>query len=112
MRCYHPLLLDLPRAARSDRIAPADRDSDISTMEQYPPGSNYHHPLSEPILAEPSDPGRPAPNADRLPDRLDRRTAHDPFPAAWNLLKPAIRRKQSRHSHNRRAVSPAWRAMD
>jgi hypothetical protein len=41
-------------AALSDQIAPADRDADISAVEQNPPGSNCHHPLTEPILPSPN----------------------------------------------------------
>ena len=40
---------------------------------------------ADPHLAQPPSPGRAAPDTDRLPDRLDRRTLHDPQPGAPRL---------------------------
>jgi hypothetical protein len=63
----------------ADRIDPTPRP--LCNAPSSPSSSRMR---SQPPLAPPPTPGRVAPAADRLPDRLDRRTAHDPKRARAN----------------------------
>jgi hypothetical protein len=74
-----PLRPDRPGGSRL-RILHAgtilcDNGNQLSdTIRSHPPPPPRS---TDPHLAEPSDPGRAAPDADRVPDRLDRKAADD-----------------------------------